>query len=356
MSQDKSAPPKEETTAGSPYILVAEIDSGLQESVVDFLKQRTYRSLTVADGAKAVTAISKEHFDLAIISLEMPAKSGIEVLTQALKKQPDIKIVITSANPTADSLAECMKLGAFDYLTAPYTIEEMGKVIDEAVGNKKFLDAGKFTASKHDEKHQEITSMMEEKRVFIPPQEFADKAAVSGLRHYRALYNWSLKDPDGFWGHLPEQLDWYKKWDKVRDYSFRGIVNIKYFTGGKLNVSYNCLDRHLNTWRKNKAALVWQGEGEDEVRTFTYQQVHHEVCKFANVLKKLGIKKGDAVTIYMPMIPEAAFAMLACTRIGAVHSIVFSGFSGESLSWWSPPTVITETVRLSGAKTQPTLQ
>jgi acetyl-CoA synthetase len=330
MSQDKSAPPKEETT-GSPSILVAEADSGLRDSVVDFLNQHNYRTAVHSDGAKALAAITKEHFDLAIISLDIPSKNGIEVLAEAIKKRPDAKIVVTTANPTADSLARCIKLGAVDYLTVPFTNKELGRVIDDAIGSKKFQETCKFTASKHDEKHQEITSMMEEKRVFNPSQEFVDKAAVSGMRHYKALYNWSIKDPEGFWGHLAEQLDWYKKWDKVREFSFRGNINIKYFTGGKLNVSYNCLDRHLGTWRKNKAALIWQGEGEDEVRTFTYQQVHYEVCKFANVLKKLGIKKGDAVTIYMPMIPEATFAMLACTRIGAVHSIVFSGFSGESL-------------------------
>ncbi|NLL90759.1 MAG: acetate--CoA ligase [Dehalococcoidales bacterium] len=330
MSKDKSAPPKKENS-GSLSILVAEADSELRDSVIDFLNRHNYHAVAQADGAKALAAITKEHFDLAIISLEISSKNGIEVLAEAIEKWPDAKIVITSAHPTADSIARCIKLGAIDYLTVPYTNEELGRVIDDAVGSKKFQETGQLTASKPGEKQQEITSMMEEKRVFNPPQDFVDKAAVSGMRHYKALYNWSIKDPEGFWGHLAEQLDWYKKWDKVREYSFRGNIAIKYFIGGKLNISYNCLDRHLSTWRKNKAALIWQGEDEDEVRTFTYQQVHYEVCKFANVLKKHGVKKGDAVTIYMPMIPEATFAMLACTRIGAIHSAVFSGFSGESL-------------------------
>jgi acetyl-CoA synthetase len=330
MSKDKSAPPKE-NPAGTPSILVADADAGVLSSITDYLNRGNYCTLAVADGQKAASAIAKDHFDLAVISLEIPAKNGLEILADAIKKQPGIKIVITSAKPTADSIAECMKLGAFDYLTAPFNNEELGKIINDAFGNKNLTETDKPVAAKHDDKHQEITSMMEEKRVFNPPQAFVDKAAISGIRHYKALYNWSIKDPDGFWGHLAEQLDWYKKWDKVREYSFSGNINIKYFIGGKINISYNCLDRHLNTWRKNKAALIWQGEGEEEVRTFTYQEVHHEVCKFANVLKKLGVKKGDTVTIYMPMIPEATFAMLACTRIGAVHSIVFSGFSGESL-------------------------
>ena len=330
MSQDKSAPPKE-NPSGIPSILVAEADASLCSSVKDYLDQRNYCTTAVAGGTQAATALTKERFDLAILSLENAAEIGLEMLSEEAKKRPEFKFIITSKKPTADSIAECMKQGAFYFLTLPLGDDELAKAVDEALGNKKIVKADEPADSKHAEKHQEITSMMEEKRVFYPPQEFVDKAAVSGMRHYKALYNWSLKDPDGFWGHLAEQLDWFKKWDKVRDYTFGGKVDIKFFIGGKLNISYNCLDRHLNTWRKNKAAIIWQGEGEDEVRTFTYQEVHHEVCKFANVLKKLGIKKGDAVTIYMPMIPEAAFAMLACTRIGAVHSIVFSGFSGESL-------------------------
>jgi len=117
----------------------------------------------------------------------------------------------------------------------------------------------------------------------------------------------------------------------VEEYSFRDDIYLRYFVGGKLNVSYNCLDRHLKTWRKNKAALIWQGEPLEESRTYTYQELHREVCKFANVLKESGVKKGDRVSIYLPMIPELPIAMLACARIGAIHSVVFGGFSAEAL-------------------------
>ncbi|MBS4023727.1 MAG: acetate--CoA ligase [Dethiobacter sp.] len=175
-----------------------------------------------------------------------------------------------------------------------------------------------------------ITSMMDEGREFHPPQEFSSNAHVKSLAEYEAMYNRSINDPDGFWSEMAGRLHWFKPWEKVIEYDFIE-ARIKWFEGGKLNVSYNCLDRHLDTWRKNKAAIIWQGDPVDESRTYTYQELHREVCRTANVLKKKGIKKGDRVAIYMPMIPQLAIAMLACTRIGAVHSIVFGGFSADSL-------------------------
>ncbi len=175
-----------------------------------------------------------------------------------------------------------------------------------------------------------ITSMMEEKRVFPPPKELSEKAYIKSMDEYKKIYKESIENPEKFWGEMAEQLDWYKKWDKVLVEDFVEGKH-EWFVGGKLNVSYNCLDRHLKTWRKNKAALIWEGEPEGESKTYTYQQLHYEVCKFANVLKKFGVKKGDRVSIYLPMIPELAIAMLACARIGAMHSVVFGGFSAEAL-------------------------
>jgi len=174
-----------------------------------------------------------------------------------------------------------------------------------------------------------ITSMMEEKRVFKPSKESKQRAYIKSLGEYKRIYQRSIEDPKGFWGELAEQIDWYKKWDKVLVANFKEAKH-EWFVGGKLNVSYNCLDRHLKTWRKNKAALVWEGDG-GESKTLTYQELHYLVCKFANVLKKHGVKKGDRVTIYLPMIPELAIAMLACARIGAIHSVVFGGFSADAL-------------------------
>ncbi len=134
-------------------------------------------------------------------------------------------------------------------------------------------------------------------------------------------------DPEGFWGRMAEELHWLKKWDQVLQWR---APHAEWFVGGKINISDNCLDRHLSTWRRNKAALIWEGEPGDR-RTFTYQQLHREVCRFANVLKRTGVKKGDRVALYMPLIPELAISMLACARIGATHSVIFGGFSSAAL-------------------------
>jgi len=174
-----------------------------------------------------------------------------------------------------------------------------------------------------------ITSMMEEKRVFNPPEELSKAAYIKSLNQYKEIYRRSIDDPEGFWGEVAEQLDWYKKWDRVLVEDFKEAKH-EWFVGGKLNVCYNCLDRHLKTWRKNKAALIWEGDIGDS-KVLTYQQLYHKVCKFANVLKKLGIKKGDRISIYLPMILELPIAMLACARIGAVHSVIFGGFSADAL-------------------------
>jgi len=184
-----------------------------------------------------------------------------------------------------------------------------------------------------EEKKKQVESVYMEKRVFDPPREFTQNAYLKTMDEYKSLYKRSIEDPQGFWGDMASKhIDWFKKWDgPVEEYNFKDDVFVRYFAGGKLNITYNCLDRHLNTWRKNKAALIFQGEPLEESTTYTYQELHREVCKFANVLKKLGVKKGDRVAIYLPMIMELAVAMLACARIGAIHSIVFGGFSAEAL-------------------------
>lgn len=182
------------------------------------------------------------------------------------------------------------------------------------------------------DKSGSVESLLTESRIFRPPLEFVEKALVKSRQHRDELWEKSMEKPDEFWAEMAgEHIEWFKKWEAVEEYSFKDDVFVRYFRGAKLNASYNCLDRHLNSWRKNKAALIWQGEPLEESKTYTYLQLHREVCKFANVLKSLGVKKGDRVTIYMPMIPELAIAMLACARIGAIHSVVFGGFSAEAL-------------------------
>lgn len=173
-----------------------------------------------------------------------------------------------------------------------------------------------------------IESILHENRLFNPPAEFSQNAKIKSLDEYKQIYEKAKADPQAFWAGLAEkELHWFQKWDTVLDWQ---PPFAKWFVNGKLNISYNCLDRHLTTWRRNKAALIWEGEPGDS-RTLTYAQLHREVCQFANVLKELGVQKGDRVGIYMPMIPEAAIAMLACARIGAPHSVVFGGFSAEAL-------------------------
>jgi acetyl-CoA synthetase len=174
---------------------------------------------------------------------------------------------------------------------------------------------------------QSIDSILKETRVFQPTAEFSKQAHIKTFEEYELLYAEAEADPEGFWGRIAGELHWFRKWDKVIEWNAPWA---KWFVGGQINLSYNCLDRHVATWRRNKAAIIWEGE-PGEVRTFTYQQLLTEVSKFANVLKSLGVQKGDTVAIYMGMTPELPIAMLACARIGAAHSVVFGGFSANSL-------------------------
>jgi len=166
--------------------------------------------------------------------------------------------------------------------------------------------------------------------VFYPNQEFSNRAIIGSLDQYRDLYEKSMSDPDKFWSTVAERITWYKKWDTVRDFNFiKG--NIKWFDGAKLNVSYNCLDRHVEAGHGSQTAIIWEGNNPEEDQAFTYSELLVEVKKFSNVLKNLGVNKGDRVCLYMQMIPQLPIAMLACARIGAVHSVVFGAFSPDSL-------------------------
>lgn len=177
---------------------------------------------------------------------------------------------------------------------------------------------------------EKIDVLLAEKRTFPPSKEFSERAHIKSMKQYEEMYKRSIEDPEGFWAEMAEKnITWFKKWDKVLDYDFHKPY-IKWFIGGKLNASYNCLDRFINTPTRNKAALIWEAD-DGSYKTFTYQQLYCEVNRFANVLKKHGVKKGDRVTIYLPMIPELPIAMLACARIGAIHSVVFGGFSAQAL-------------------------
>ena len=176
--------------------------------------------------------------------------------------------------------------------------------------------------------------MPESNDLVQPPASASENAYLKNMEEYQAMYQKSIDDPDGFWSEVADDFHWYSKWDEVHGYNYdrrEGPISIEWFKGAKTNVCYNCVDRHLET-RADKTAIIWEGNEPDEDATISYRQLHQQVSKFANVLKGRGVKKGDRVSIYMPMVPEAAVAMLACARIGAVHSVVFGGFSAEALA------------------------
>jgi len=173
----------------------------------------------------------------------------------------------------------------------------------------------------------DIESILAEKRLFKPSKKFKEKARINSTEAYEKLYRASIKNPEKFWAEQAKELTWFKPFKKVSQWK---PPFAKWFLGGKINASYNCLDRHLTTWRKNKAAIIWEGEPGDQ-RTYTYAQLHREVCKAANALLNLGVQPGDRIAIYMGMTPELAIAVLACARIGATHSVIFGGFSSEAI-------------------------
>jgi acetyl-CoA synthetase len=172
-----------------------------------------------------------------------------------------------------------------------------------------------------------LSSMLRENRVFPPPPEFAAKARIGKLEEYEALYQRSIDDPEGFWGEAAKELHWFTPFDRVLNWK---IPHARWFEGGKLNLSYNCVDRHALGSKRDHTAILWEGE-PGEIRKFTYAELHVEVQKFANVLKQQGVRKGDRVAIYMGMTPELAIALLACARIGAIHSVIFGGFAAHAL-------------------------
>jgi len=184
------------------------------------------------------------------------------------------------------------------------------------------------------EGQKSITSLAGQSQTFPPPKAVAEKAYIKSFDEYKKMYDESIQNPDSFWMKQAEQLTWFKKPTKTLDYTWdtqKRVIKHTWFADGELNASVNCLDRHLGTPVADKVAILWQGEPDGDVRKITYRELHRDVCKFANVLLAKGVAKGDRVCIYMPMIPEAVVAMLGCARIGAIHSIVFGGFSAESL-------------------------
>ncbi|HLD69589.1 MAG TPA: AMP-binding protein, partial [Candidatus Omnitrophota bacterium] len=178
-------------------------------------------------------------------------------------------------------------------------------------------------ASAPKEKTKTVQALLTENRIFKPSQKFKEQAHITDTK----IYEKAKKNPQAFWAKQSQALDWFQEWNKILDWK---PPFAKWFVGGKLNACYNCVDRHIESKTRNKAALIWEGEPGDQ-RTLTYYDLYREVNKLANVIKSLGVKRGDRVAIYLPLIPEAVISMLACARIGAVHTVVFGGFSADSL-------------------------
>lgn len=197
------------------------------------------------------------------------------------------------------------------------------KIILKILSRYRFKESYKMSEATQ----TNIESTLQETRVFPPPPEFSANAHIKSFEEYEQIYNSAAENPEEFWASVAENLHWFKKWDTILEWN---EPFAKWFVGGTINASYNCLDRHLETHRKNKAAIIWEGE-PGETRTLTYQQLHRQVSKFANVLKKSGIKTGDRIALYMPLVPELAVAMLACARIGATHTVIFGGFSADAI-------------------------
>lgn len=176
-----------------------------------------------------------------------------------------------------------------------------------------------------------IESYLHENRKFAPPLTLQKNAHIKSFVEYRKMWERSLQDPDHFWGEIAENFVWHKKWHTVREFDFQNEISIKWFEGGETNITVNCLDRHIESGLGEKTAIIWEGNDAAESKKISYRKLLSDVCRFANVLKNLDVKKGDRITLYMPMVPELAIAVLACARIGAVHSVIFGGFSSDSI-------------------------
>jgi acetyl-CoA synthetase len=314
-------------------VLIVDDEPIVRESLRDFLGASGFEAVIAEDSEQALGIVKKQKFAVAVIDVRLPGKDGVAFFGEAQQLQPNMKGIIITAYPTVDNTRNSIRLGAVDFIVKPFSPEELVEKIENLIDHRGEKVAEKVAVQKPQKTEvsdKGLTSMMEEDRVFPPSPEFSKAAELRSLAEYKALYNWSATDPEGFWSEIANQLHWFKKWDKVcvDDEWVQG--KHQWFVGGKLNVTYNCIDRHLTTWRKNKAALIWEGDIGD-TKTLTYQELFTEVSKFANVLKKYGVKKGDRVCIYLPMILELPIALLACARIGAVHSVVFGGFAAEAL-------------------------
>jgi acetyl-CoA synthetase len=300
-------------------VLLVDDEAEYLQGLRRYLAKKGYNIETAYDGLEASEKLTAGTFDAVVSDLKMPKIDGMELLRMVRETNQNIAFIVITGYGTAEIEADAKKFGANGYLPKPFAPSALAQTIQKALAEAVGV--------------AEVVSEPAEQRL-EPSADFVRKSLVSTFEKYKEDYTRSIENSDEFWADVAErELVWFKKWDRVFEWTRKEPVwEYKWFDGGQLNACYNCLDRHLDTPKADKIAILWEpDEPGEEARTYTYKQLHAEVCKFTNVLKKHGIKRGDRVCIYLPMIPELAIAMLACARIGAIHSIVFGGFSAESL-------------------------
>ena len=314
-------------------VLLVDDEPVIRRGLSKWLTNHGYEVDVAEDGEKAVSKLKEKRYDTAVVDLKLPGMDGLEVLKQAKQECPEVDVIMITGYGTVGNAIEAIKKGAYNFLCKPVLPSDLEKEIEDAhrlsQGITEVIEASPPYSSELPE--AAITDL--DRKKFIVGKAISSKAYIKTYEKYKRYYEQSISDPEGFWAEMAEEyIDWFKKWPgKVFQWDEKNFIH-KWFEGGKLNASYNCLDRHLKTWRKNKAAIIWEPDNPNEKgRAITYQELHREVCKFANVLKKHGVVKGDRVTIYLPMIPEITVAMLACARIGAIHNVIFGGFSAEAV-------------------------
>jgi acetyl-CoA synthetase len=299
----------------SPRILVADDEVEMLQALEKILVEQGYDVETAKDGREATVKLSQGEFDAVVSDWKMPYVDGVELLQMAKNSRDDIVFIIITAYATPDTEIEAKKLGAGGYLPKPFKPADLIRAVKTCL-------------------EEEVRKPEPVEQKLRPSAVFTREAHFKTFGQYRDEYLSSIENPDEFWGKVAQQeLVWFRKWDKVFEWTKKKPAwEFKWFEGGELNACYNCLDRHLDSPTAQRTAILWEPDDPaDEVRKYTYRELYGEVCRFANVLRRRGVKRGDRVCIYLPMIPELPIAMLACARIGAIHSVVFGGFSAESL-------------------------
>ncbi|MCL5408668.1 MAG: acetate--CoA ligase [Candidatus Omnitrophica bacterium] len=317
-------------------IVLIDDDHDFVETTRMFLEDK-YRIFTAYDGTEGIKSIRKYKPDIILLDLMLPGIDGSDICRE-VKNDPELNkipvILLTAFGDKFSFMQYMQKIGIqphFDtYVSKTAGYDELKKQIVSTIKSmENQVNQISCTEVKKEKRHKEkikgeLTVLLDEERRIPSKSNFVSQANIKD----ESIYETANKNPEKFWENFAGELYWFRKWDKVLEWN---PPHAKWFVGGRLNASYNCIDRHIHAGKRNKAAIIWEGEPGDQ-RVLTYWELYQEVNKFTNVLYKLGVRKGDRVIIYMPMLPELPVALLACARLGAIHSVVFGGFSAEALA------------------------